>query len=372
MGKCVGVTVVALSVLLSLIWTILICLPTGWHTKSTLIWNFNVGLYYVKVDRAIVGSIAHMGAGLIDFTTSAVRKKKTTVLGDALGHITEGEESLRFYRDMFCNMGVLPMMNMNCAPWEHLLIGSWVMLLSTIITIILLLCGAGFMYYYEFHNARKKTRKWAMGFLAFGAFVNLMGMGAYVGLTFQFGNWLQEMMLSSSRCTFSFIFVMAIMIHLFTWAPCLICWTCAGSNEKEDIAEEMAWEKKKLMYGFDDEYAGEEHYDEYGNPVSHPQYDESGNPIPKYDAYGNPLPQQDAYGNSMHGSYHTSAYSEHEMHPVGGGSYHADPYAQGSYHTDPYSQGSGHGDPYAQGQGSYHAYDQAQPGYQQHPHQPQY
>jgi len=186
---------------ISMIWLIMICVPTGWHTKSTLIWNFNVGLYYVKVDRAIVGSIAHGVAGMLDFTASAIRKKKTSVLSDALSHITTGEESLRYYRDMFCNVAMVG--QMNCAPWEHLLIGSWIMLLTTIITILLLIIGATFTYYYEYHNARRKVRQWALGFYVCAGFFNMLGLGAYTGLTFSFGHWLREFMITSARTTFS-------------------------------------------------------------------------------------------------------------------------------------------------------------------------
>merc|ERR1719262_1326548 len=103
------------------------------------------------------------------------------------------------------------------------------------------------------------------------------------------------------------------MIHLFTWAPCLIACTCQAGSEREEIAEDMAWERKKLRYGFDDEYGDQ--YDEYGNPV--PQYDEYGNPIPvhsqiEYDQYGHPMPRYDEYGNPTHGAYHVSAYDHHD------------------------------------------------------------
>jgi hypothetical protein len=329
MGKCAGNIVVAVAVLLSIFWLIVICVPTGWQTKATLVWNFHVGLYYVKVDRGPVGMVAHLGAAILDFGASKITKKQSRVFGDSLKMITEGEESLRFYRDMFCNTAVIPVLNMSCAPWEHLLIGSWVMLLTTIMTIILLLSGAAFMYYYVHHNTRTKVRKWAMGLLTSGAIVNLMGLGAYTGLSFNFGHWLAELMLSSSGATYSFVYVLALMLHLFTWTPVLIACTCAKAGEAEDIAEDMAWERKKLLYGFDDEYGNEDQYDEYGNP--------------RYDEYGNPLPQMDQYGNPVTGSYHVSAYAEHDMNAPYGSNYGADPYAaqtQGSYHSyhDPYAQ----------------------------------
>merc|ERR1719473_1238005 len=127
-------------------------------------------------------------------------------------------------------------------------------------------------------------------------------------------------MISSASATYSFVFVLALMIHLMTWTPILIACTCAKAGEAEDIAEDMAWERKKLMYGLDDEYGAEDQYDEYGNPRQM-QYDEYGNPVgPGYGATG---------------SYHVSAYSEHEM--VGYGGAQSDPYGSyGSYH-DPYA-----------------------------------
>jgi len=250
-----------------------------------------------------------------------------------------------------------------------------------------------------------------MGFLTAAGMFNLMGLAAYTGLTFQFGHWLQEYMVTSARSTYSFVYVLSILVHLFTWAPVLIAWTCGRMGEAEDIAEDMAWEKKQLLYGFDDEY-GPVGYDQHGNPI-----DEYGNPAGmRYDEYGHPMPQTDEYGNPTHGSYHVSAYSEHEMHqPVadprysggtpgyggttGYGSY-ADPYGAqapspapspyGSYH-DPYAQpvqgsfGQPGQDPYAQpgqdpyaqpgqpaGSYTYGQPDQPQYGYaQQSPHQPQ-
>lgn len=331
MGKCAGNIVVMITCILALSWMIIICLPTGWQTKATMIWNFHVGLYRVEVKAGLVGSALQAVGGIGDFTATRIRKKKTTWFKKAIKHVTTGEESLRYYRDLFCNVAVIPVMNMSCAPWEHLLIGSWVMLLSTIMTILLLLTGAAFMYYYVHHNTRAKVRKWAMGFLTAGPIVNMMGLAGYTGLTFQFGHWLAELMLSSAGATFSFIYVLALMLHLFTWAPVLIACTCAKAGEAEDIAEDMAWERKKLLYGFDDEY-GYEEYDEYGNPRG-----------VQYDEYGHPMQRTDEYGNPIHGSYHVSAYSEQEMGNPAYGQPYADPYAQP--YADPYG---------APAQGSYH------------------
>merc|ERR1739847_93130 len=100
-----------------------------------------------------------------------------------------------------------------------------------------------------------------------------MGLGVYTMLSFQFGHWLAELMITSRRGTFTLVYAIALMVHLFTWAPILIAMTCARMYDQEYMAEEMAWEKKKLLYGFDDEYGYPDEYDEFGNPRQL-QYDE--------------------------------------------------------------------------------------------------
>merc|ERR1739848_522632 len=99
-----------------------------------------------------------------------------------------------------------------------------------------MLSGAAFMYYYVYHNSRSKVRKWAIGLLATGPIINLMGLGVYTMLSFQFGHWLAELMITSRRVTFTLVYAIALMVHLFTWAPILIAMTCARMYDQEYMA----------------------------------------------------------------------------------------------------------------------------------------
>jgi len=337
MGKCAGTVALSLAVFFAFHWTCLICCPQGWHTKSTLIWNFHVGLYKVRVEPAIAANLAGGVAKAADYVVGSVssskkRKRKPSFFADAVSFVTEGEETLRYYRDLFCTTASI--VAQNCAPWEMLLWASWMLIICTIISNILLLIGAGMQYYYWFHSARKIYRKWSSGLWVAASFTNLIGLAAYTGLTFQFGQWLAEMMITSARSTFSFIYVLAVVSHLFTWAPCLIAWTCIRPNEQEEMAEQLALEKKALRWGLDDEYDDE---------LLETQYDEYGEPVMPHDQYGYPIAPDSRYHVSAYvdhtgadhtGTYHDPASGAYVQQLAPG--YYADPYATGQ------PQGSGY------------------------------
>jgi len=218
--------ILGVSFFLSAAWTALLFVPSGWQVKSTMIWDFDCGLYHVKVSKAIGG---HVLGGLASLSKS----DKAKAVVDAF---TEGDGTIQGYRDQFCNLGMI--IPSNCTPWQHLLIGSWIMLFTAVITAILLFSGSGLYYYYYSNESLSRIRQWAMGCFALAPVIAIGGLGGYACLTFAFAQWLQEFMIAnSSNITFGLTSIFAAFVGLLTAIPAILVALCGKRAEAEYFAE---------------------------------------------------------------------------------------------------------------------------------------
>lgn len=301
MGRLAANVSIALACTMSVCWALIVGLPMGWHRKATIIWNFEVGLYHVSVSRAIGGSLAKGLGFAADKVSSKVQGKSSKSFQNAVGALTEGEESLRWYRDFFCAAESIPITFTNCKPWEFLMWGSWMLIFCTIVTIILLLVASGFWWYYWAHEAKGRHRKIAVGLYVLAPCVQLMGLGGFVGLSLNFGHWLTEFALSSGQLTYTFVFVLACLLWVLTWAPVAVIFCCSRRSEMEDAEEDSDEERSAMMGDYRNAYSG---YDEYGNPINADPYSQGGY---SPDPYGQGIPYP-------HEGYPQDSYSQQQAY----------------------------------------------------------
>lgn len=280
MGQTSAIVTMMLAGTLSIFWVIAIAGGFTWHRKSTLIWNFDVGLNHVIVSKSLGGHAAHGVGFLFDKVTGKISGKPSSAAQQAISEISEGEQSLRFYRDAFCSAASV--IGDNCSPWDHLLIGSWILTIVVIIGVIMLCVAAIFQWYYWTQEPRRLTRAWAQGLYITAPILLAMGMVVYSLLTVSFSRWLSELQISSRNSTFSYTYVYSWMLLFFTFIPSLINCTFAGVSDMEDGLEDISRQKRELMYGAcDPSYGGQANpygaqpqaqqmYDQYGQPIADP------------------------------------------------------------------------------------------------------
>lgn len=273
---------IGLTLLIAAAWTTLICIPSGWQVKSTIIVDFNLGLHHAKVTKAIGGHLLSGIASGADSVTGAKKMKAS----DVVDFFTEDESTIQHYRDTFCNLGVI--IPQNCKVWNDLLIASWVMMFTAIITVILLFSASGMYYFYHNNEALTRIRQWSIGLFAVAPCVAIGGTATYAFLTFQFSHWLEEFNLASaSTWTFGLCSMMAAFVALLTVIPVIIIAACGKQDEKEFFAEGEAEERGNLCYGGEQGYGTAQA--PYQDPYAQPGYC---NPAQQQ---GYP-PQQQAYG----------------------------------------------------------------------------
>lgn len=275
-GGVAPTMILTVSFFLTVAWAVLIFIPSGWQIKSTIVWDFDCGLYNVKVSKAVGGHVAKFVASGVDKATGS--KAATSVVD----FFTEGDGTIQGYRDQFCNLGMI--VPQNCTPWNNLHYGSWVMLFSAILTAICLFAGSGFYYVYFQSEAKAMWRKWAMGFLAIAPVIAIGGMAGYALLTMSFSNWLAEFKVANqSAITFGFTSIFAAFVALLTVIPFIMLATCGKRHEAE------FFEENQDIYGAGYQDAN------YGAAGCAPGQDPYGAPAQDpYAAY--PAPAQQQYG----------------------------------------------------------------------------
>lgn len=299
-------TVMGMSVAISITYIVLICIPSGWHTKVSQIWSFYLGLFSVEVRQDT------LGGWVIKKTLNSIGRmfgaKGESAWGKMMEACAEGDHSIQQLRDQFCNIELLSggFLN-NCWVWSQVLYGSWGMAFAMVCTSCCMMTGTALLM----TTPGKCSRMAAMGMFSTAAVVNLLGTGSYVMLTFPLQRWLHEIYGSHDGLTFSQGSVVA--------AACTVC-VC--------FMPVMVWfgSYRATVQQFDED---EEYWDDGTGAGA------------GVDAYGNPLPV-DQYGNPMYGD--ASQYGDPSQYPPPGDASQYPPGA-GQY-GDPSWQGpAGHGPP---------------------------
>eukprot|EP00746_Dinoflagellata_sp_MGD_P135557 gnl/MRDRNA2_/MRDRNA2_69605_c0_seq1.p1 gnl/MRDRNA2_/MRDRNA2_69605_c0~~gnl/MRDRNA2_/MRDRNA2_69605_c0_seq1.p1 ORF type:complete len:328 (-),score=21.35 gnl/MRDRNA2_/MRDRNA2_69605_c0_seq1:115-1098(-) len=245
MGKTAGSAAIALTGVASVLWIIILCIPAGWHDKHWLAWTFTLNLRTVYVQKSMLGAVAE--AGIRAVTPKAFMAKIDTITS-VFGH---GDDTIEYYRGQFCSIdGITRMLGADsCTPWEHLYYGSWIMIFTGIITIMLLATGVGFQYHYLNNSARVKYRTFAAGFLLAAPIVAFLGMIIYTCLTFSFRNWMSGWVPGRTETvTYGMTWFMTWFVCILTCLPGVISGTCAKEGTREMIHEANHERRKMDQY----------------------------------------------------------------------------------------------------------------------------
>lgn len=284
--KIVERVVVVMSFFISIAYGVLLCVPTGWHTKVTQIWSFYIGLWNVKVRADTLGGT--ILKKLCNGVSSTGWKRMSETLND-------GDHDIQRLRDEFCNADMFTggFLN-NCWIWTQFMYGSWAMGLSLVITIVFLLAGAGM-------TCAKPTKciRWAgLGCYCTAAFFNAGGCAGYAFLTMNMSNWLMEIYGSHGGLTFSMASLFAGTLSLGVILLPFMVFACTMLPSRYDDDEDDGYGTPVDQYGNPipvDQYGNPIPVDQYGNPVAVDQY---GNPLPPSGPTGSPGPV-DQYGNPV-------------------------------------------------------------------------
>jgi len=233
MGSKSSIVVLLLSLLSIACWAGCCLYPHGWHLKTSLIWNFDIGLYKVVTTKSI-GGHALKAVGQATFG-----------LGKMVDSLTLGESTIEEFRNMFCVVSVVPMMKQACKPWEELMFGSWILIGVTAFHALLVLVGCGTYVAYWNGSPTAKMRRTSLGLLLAAQALQAIGLAVYICLSFNLARWLVEYQLATDSMTISYMTICAGCLWLVSFFP-LIVMTCIGgihpSEENQDYEGWMAQE----------------------------------------------------------------------------------------------------------------------------------
>eukprot|EP00746_Dinoflagellata_sp_MGD_P167678 gnl/MRDRNA2_/MRDRNA2_98509_c0_seq1.p1 gnl/MRDRNA2_/MRDRNA2_98509_c0~~gnl/MRDRNA2_/MRDRNA2_98509_c0_seq1.p1 ORF type:complete len:329 (+),score=52.98 gnl/MRDRNA2_/MRDRNA2_98509_c0_seq1:112-1098(+) len=250
--KVVSRVVVALALMAAVTNAVLIFAPNGWHTKSTHIWNFNVGLHDVDVDDKTLGSFVFKKLFYHVAKLVSNREKATRWSEKLQAALSPGGHTIENIKNQLCNIQMLlPVVN-NCWMWTQMQYSGWMMLIGLACSSILLLTGAGLLLAKETRCIRMS----AFALFCGASFVNVGCLAGYIALTWNFSTWLAELYLSHPGLTFGSITMVAVVTAFVTLLLPPMTFFCVGFPEK------------KSKFGeHDDYYGGSPPVDEYGNPL---------------------------------------------------------------------------------------------------------
>mmetsp|Transcript_136336 Transcript_136336/g.423641 ORF Transcript_136336/g.423641 Transcript_136336/m.423641 type:complete len:310 (+) Transcript_136336:94-1023(+) len=165
-----------LSVLIGLLWWIGITASWTWVSSQSMLVGFQANLLTVYTSKGAATTV-------LSWTGSALgAKEKMRKFDNMMDQSLWYEEA----REQFCGAAMETVFKW-CSNWTMVTYASWAMFADGLITSLLLLMGAGFMYYYSSVHATETGRMCCKTCFVGAPIVAVLGMLTYTCFTWEFG-----------------------------------------------------------------------------------------------------------------------------------------------------------------------------------------
>jgi len=197
-----------LAALVGLLWLVGLTASWTWMSSQSSIVSFQANLMTVYTSKGAVSSLASWTGKVLGATTTMNKFDKMM------------EQSL-WYDDAvaeFCGTAMETAFNW-CANWQQVMYASWAMLTMGVLTSVLLLMGAGFMYYYSSVHATETGRSACKMCFLVAPNVALLGMLMYSLLTWDFGKGGVTLFKMEARAMYGKGYIIAWLLTLLSYTP---------------------------------------------------------------------------------------------------------------------------------------------------------
>lgn len=207
-------------------WIVLLFQSEGWIKKITLFYTVDAGLTSVRVSQGVVSAAA---GSVVALMSPELRRQ--------LEQMQMREYGLQEFREYICQLPLLDA----CAPWEHVQISSWVLLVVMILSLVAYTIGAGLDYHYHFHKAREVNRWWA----------NMLYLNAPLAMSLAnlqyvlFASEVRNMQPVDNSMPIGPNLWKAVLLLICSWIPAAVSYYLGGNNLAEELNEMLAEKKKQ-------------------------------------------------------------------------------------------------------------------------------
>lgn len=218
--------VVGLCGLFSVLWTVCLLVPSGWHLSTVVfVLKFETGLYQVHVTKIVPEGYSEE---LIPI--------KLRILKEFVDDTKTGTFGLQEMRSMICRAGE----SSYCSKWSRLVFCSWAMLFSGICIVIFYWLAAGFMAYFWNANPTTIALKCSRIFLIPIPIFAFIGLALYFGMTLDFGDS-QTLLGAETPVHYGASFFLCVTMVICSALPIFIFekWSLKQSGEFEAYAARL-------------------------------------------------------------------------------------------------------------------------------------
>mmetsp|Transcript_49685 Transcript_49685/g.144097 ORF Transcript_49685/g.144097 Transcript_49685/m.144097 type:complete len:305 (-) Transcript_49685:65-979(-) len=238
---------------LAILWTITLTRPWTWLWSNNAIVLFKVSLFTIYIDRgtATIGHALELGGRMTD---AVFRTKSNTSL-----------KSL-FNKNLWMEQGVQELCSVAlqatfqwCDTWTMLKYGSAIYVFSGFVTVLFLLVGGSFMYYYAHFHATKTGRLWIKGCFYMAPCSAWSGLLFYTLLTFQHGSGDRQLFVSTQG-NYGAAYFLACFLTALTGAPLYLYHRFFRADKFEKQGDDDDFPEQLDDLGYYGATAGHMHY----------------------------------------------------------------------------------------------------------------
>jgi len=212
-GQIYATMGVSLSLLLALSWAALLSLPgVNWLRYENMFAGFEVSLWHVCIRKGLgtsaVGALSSMVLG------------HDNALSNAMNAVMDQCISLEDAKAQFCAIRIpgTPLEGF-CYMWEKAWYGSWSCLITGYLAVIFFVIGAMSMQYYANSHATETGRMLTRFMFVLAPFLTMVGVGAFLWATFDFGQGLPQVIGTGSQANWGPGFVISLALVPLSFLP---------------------------------------------------------------------------------------------------------------------------------------------------------
>lgn len=217
---------------LSLGWTILLCLPYGWHVKFNPLYNMDIGLYK-----------AHVQKGLIASGIGSLVNKLSPAWSQVLDELVTGGYTLPDLQQFFCGIRGIAALTSSigdiCLLFNILTISSYVMIFLVSIALLFFAAGAYFQYMYWVEKPHDYMRQYQRICYIAAPSILLVAMIQYTWCS-SFLNQFPP----AGHSSFSYAYGCAATLTVLSVLPVFVSEQLVGRAIGEKIQEQLTIQKR--------------------------------------------------------------------------------------------------------------------------------